>query len=283
MIEPDNKRLSISRQCKLLGVSRSGYYYKQAPVSTLNLRVMEKIDEIFMANPEYGSRKIRDVLYRQEGIKVNRKRVQRLMRLMGIEAIYPKRNLSMPGTGGEHKIYPYLLRKLRINRPNQVWCTDITYIRLSHGFVYLVAIMDWFSRKILSWELSTTMDSSFCISALERAIRKYGRPEIFNSDQGAQFTCKEFRKVLEDRKIRISMDGKGRALDNIMIERFWRTLKYGEVYLNDYSSPLDAACRIGLYMTRYNEKRPHDSLNKRTPDEVYYANETLSKVNSKVG
>lgn len=282
MIEADNKKVSISRQCELLKLSRSAYYYKPTPISDLNLKVMEKIDEIFMANPEYGSRKIRDVLNREEGLKLNRKRIQRLMRMMGIEAIYPKRNLSRPGTGDEHRIYPYLLRKLSINRANQVWCTDITYICLFHGFVYLVAIMDWFSRKILSWELSTTMDSSFCVFALERAIRKYGQPEIFNSDQGAQFTCKEFRKVLEDRNIKISMDGKGRALDNIMIERFWRTLKYGEVYLNDYSSPLDAAGRMSRYITKYNEKRPHDSLNKQTPDEVYYESLTLPVKNSKV-
>ncbi len=269
MIEDIHDNLSITKQCELLDLSRSGYYYKPVPISELNLELMTKIDEIFLENPDFGSRKIRDVLKYQEGYKVNRKRVQRLMRLMGIEAIFPKRNLSKPGIGSNHKIYPYLLRNLDINRPNQVWCTDITYIRLSHGFVYLVAIMDWYSRKILSWELSTTMDKHFCVSALERAFRKHGKPEIFNSDQGVQFTCKEFLEKLEEKNIKISMDGKGRALDNIMIERFWRTIKYGEVYLNDYSSPIEAALRIGNYIKKYNEKRPHSSLNSHTPEKVY--------------
>ncbi len=271
MIEVKNPKLPVKKQCEILDISRSGYYYKPTPISEYNLSLMKQIDEIYTESPEYGSRKIRDILRRNnEDNRINRKRVQRLMRLMGLEAIYPKRNLSRPGKGSEHKIYPYLLRHLDINRPNQVWCTDITYIRLKHGFVYLVAIMDWYSRRILSWELSTSMDREFCISALERAFRIHGTPEIFNSDQGSQFTCKTFRERLEDNGVKISMDGKGRALDNIVIERFWRTLKYGEVFLKDYENPIEAAQGISRYIDKYNSRRPHDSLGKRTPDEVYF-------------
>jgi len=273
MIEVEHEVLSVRKQCRILDLSRSGYYYKPVPQSEYNLSLMKQIDEIYTESPEYGSRKIRDILRRNnQDNKINRKRVQRLMRLMGIEAIYPKRNLSRPGKGSEHKIYPYLLRHLDINKPDQIWCTDITYIRLKHGFVYLAAIMDWYSRKILSWELSTTMDSGFCVSVLERAIRIHGIPEIFNSDQGSQFTGKTFRDKLEDNGIIISMDGKGRALDNIVIERFWRTLKYGEIFLQDYENPIEAAQGISRYIDKYNSRRPHDSLGKRTPDEVYYAN-----------
>jgi len=271
-IAPDE--LSVKHQCSLLDISRSGYYYKPVPMSELNLEMMKKIDKIYTESPEYGSRKIRDVIRRENKDdrrfrRINRKRIQRLMRIMGIEAIYPKRNLSKPGKGSEHKIYPYLLRNLAITRPNQVWSTDITYIRLGHGFVYLVAIMDWYSRRILSWEVSTTMDSEFCISTLERAIRKYGTPEIFNSDQGSQFTSKSFREVLENKHVKISMDGKGRALDNIVIERFWRTLKYADIYLKDYESAIEASEGISKYIEKYNMRRPHESLGKRTPDEVY--------------
>ncbi len=239
---------------------------------------MKQIDEIYTESPEYGSRTIRDVLRREYGAKINRKRVQRLMQIMGIEAIYPKQNLSKPGIGREHKVYPYLLRNLDINRPNHVWATDITYIRLKRGFVYFVAIIDWYSRKILSWELSTTMDKSFCITALERAIRKYGVPEIINSDQGSQFTSKDFRDVLEKKGGTISMDGKGRAMDNIIIERFWRTLKYSEVYLKDYESPKEAYIGISKYIEKYNTKRPHTSLGGKTPREVYRGLNTEKKV-----
>ena len=270
MIEQRNPKLSVQRQCSILDISRSGYYYKPVPLSDFNLELMKEIDEIYTESPEYGSRKIRDILRRNDRYKnVNRKRVQRLMRIMGIEAIYPKRNLSKPGKGGEHKIYPYLLKGMEITRPNQVWCTDITYVRLKHGFVYLVAIMDWYSRRILTWELSTTMDKEFCLSALDRAMRGHGVPEIFNSDQGSQFTCSAFRERLEQKDIKISMDGKGRAFDNIVIERFWRTIKYGEVYLKDYSNPIEAATGIGKYIEKYNSRRPHDSIGKRTPDEAY--------------
>ena len=274
LVDPGHKKLSIKKQLETLGLSRSTYYYKERPMSDFNLQLMEKIDVIYTESPEYGSRKIRDVIRREnknnKGFnKVNRKRVQRLMRIMGIEAIYPKRNLSKPGKGSEHKIYPYLLRNLNINRPNQVWCTDVTYIRLEHGFVYLVAVMDWYSRRILSWEVSTTMDKEFCISALERAIRIYGTPEIFNSDQGSQFTSKAFKEVLENKNILISMNGKGRALDNIVIERFWRTIKYADIYLKEYGSAIEAANGIEKYIEKYNMRRPHESLEKRTPDEAY--------------
>ena len=274
MIDVKPNNLPVKQQCGLLDISRSSYYYKAAPMSKNNLELMKKIDEIYTESPEYGSRKIRDVIRRENKNnrnynRVNRKRIQRLMRIMGIEAIYPKKNLSKPGKGSEHKIYPYLLRHLKINRPNQVWSTDITYIRLEHGFVYLVAIMDWYSRRILSWEVSTTMDSDFCISTLERAIKKYGTPEIFNSDQGSQFTSKSFREVLEKKEVKISMDGKGRALDNIVIERFWRTIKYADIYLKDYDSAIEASDGISKYIEKYNMRRPHESLDKMTPDEVY--------------
>jgi putative transposase len=206
---------------------------------------------------------------RLEGHKVNRKRIQRLMRVMGIEALYPKRNLSRPHP--EHKVYPYLLRGMDIDKPNKVWCADITYIRLKHGFVYLVAILDWYSRKVLSWELSNTMDDWFCVSALESAIRHYGKPEIFNTDQGSQFTGKDFTNVLKLYEIKISMDGKGRALDNVIIERFWRSLKYEEVYLKEYENM--AECREGIdhYTRKYNSFRPHSSVGRMTPDMAYYA------------
>ncbi len=274
MIEVKSKALPIKEQCSLLDISRSGYYYKPIPLSDFNTELMKKIDEIYTESPEYGSRKIRDVIRREnmnscKFSRVNRKRIQRLMRIMGIEAIYPKKNLSKPGRGSEHKIYPYLLRHLAINRPNQVWSTDITYIRLEHGFVYLVAVMDWYSRRILSWEVSITMDTDFCISAIESAIRKYGTPDILNSDQGSQFTSKAFREVLENKDIKISMDGKGRAIDNIVIERFWRTIKYADIYIKDYGSAIEASKGISKYIEKYNMRRPHDSLGKRTPDEVY--------------
>lgn len=200
------------------------------------------------------------------------------MRVLGIEAVYPKRNLSTPGTGSEHKVYPYLLKGLKIDYPNQVWATDITYIRLSHGFVYLVAIIDWYSRKILSWELSTTMDQAFCISTLERALRLYGAPEIFSPDQGSQFTARAFREVLEVKGIKISMDGKGRAFDNIVIERFWRTLKYADIYLREYESPIAAAEGISRYIEKYNGRRPHDSLGNRTPDEAYLTESVIAGI-----
>lgn len=267
MINPKNKELSISRQCELIDLPRSSFYRQQCKgESDKNLSLMRLIDEEYTRHPFFGTRQIRNYLRRQ-GYRINRKRVQRLMRLMGIQSVAPKPNTSKPSN--KHKIYPYLLGGLNINRSNQVWCTDLTYVRMPGGFVYLVAVMDWYSRKVLSWEVSVTMDDSFCVSALEKAIRRYGKPEIFNTDQGSQFTGKAFTDVLKAHGIRISMDGKGRALDNIMIERLWRSVKYEEIYLNDYASVLALIQSLEIYFDFYNTERPHTSFGVRTPAEVY--------------
>lgn len=267
MIEPENKELSISRQCELIGLSRSSFYRKPlSGESSENLELMRLIDEEYTRHPFYGTRQMRNHL-RRKGHRVNRKRVKRLMQLMGIQSVAPKPNTSKPST--EHKIYPYLLGGLEIKRSNQVWCADITYIRMSGGFVYLVAVMDWYSRKVLSWEVSITMDDDFCVSTLERAIRRFGTPEIFNTDQGAQFTGRAFTDVLKANGIAISMDGKGRATDNIMIERLWRSVKYEEVYLREYGSVLELIQRLSTYFGFYNEERPHSAFDSRTPKEVY--------------
>jgi putative transposase len=269
MIDPNLLDVPISEQCNDLGIARSSYYYRSAGESELNLELMDLIDRLHMDFPAWGSRKIRDRL-RLDGYKVNRKRIRRLMTLMGITAIYQAPNLSKPNK--EHKVYPYLLRRIKIDRPDLVWCTDITYIRLHRGFVYLVAIMDWYSKAILSWELSNTQDSHFCVSALNTAFDRYGKPEIFNTDQGAQFTSNKFIEELEERNIKISMNGKGRALDNVAIERFWRTLKYEEVYLKDYMSMKEARENIGRFIQLYNSYRPHDSLKGLPPMGVYSKN-----------
>ena len=263
-----NEPLSISEQCRLLAISRSSYYYEPTGESAVNLAIMRRIDELYTDSPSWGSRKMRDRLI-LDGKKVNRKRIQRLMRLMGIETLYPKKRLSTPHP--EHRIYPYLLKGLVIDRPNQVWCTDITYIRLRHGFVYLVAVLDWYSRKVLSWELSTTLDSHFCLSALDDAIRRFGTPEIFNTDQGCQFTSEAFVGKLESAGIRVSMDGKGRATDNIIVERFWRSLKYDEVYLKEYDSVIECRENLRRYIDKYNNFRPHESLGGYTPSMAYAA------------
>ncbi len=240
--------------------------YYQSVVDSYNVELMHLIDEQYTKTPFYGSRRIREVL-RRKGYMVNRKRVQHLMRLMGIEAIYPKRNLSRPSPG--HKVYPYLLRGRHIRKVNEVWSTDITYIRMRCGWLYLVAIMDWMSRFVLSFELSTTLEVEFCCLALERALEG-GTPEIFNSDQGSQFTSVSFLKPLEERNIHISMDGRGRAMDNVFIERLWRSLKYEEVYINEYETVRDAKEGIKRYMSFYNWERPHQSLDYNTPAEVYF-------------
>lgn len=268
MMEPFHKKLSISKQCELLNLPRSSYYRKDRQVgeTEYNLELMRLLDEEYTRHPFYGSRKLRKYL-NDLGFKVNRKRVQRLMRVMGIQSVAPGPNTSKPAP--QHKVYPYLLRGVEINRANQVWCTDITYIRLNGGFVYLVAIMDWYSRKVLSWEVSATMDDSFCVSALERALRLYPKPEIFNSDQGAQFTGKAFTSVLKDADIKISMDGKGRCMDNIFIERLWRSVKYEEVYLNEYESVDQLRRALGKYFYFYNEERPHQHFDYKTPMAVY--------------
>lgn len=273
MIEPDHIQLNISEQCRLLDFSRASYYrLHHAIACEKELSMMNLIDELYMRYPFYGSRKIRDHL-RREGYKINRKRVQRLMRKMGIASIAPSPNTSMRNK--KHPVYPYLLRDIRIDRPNQVWCTDITYIRLRGGFVYLVAIMDWYSRQVLSWEISNSMDSSFCVSALERAIRLHGKSEIFNTDQGAQFTSQAFTDVLKTHEIKISMDGKGRWMDNVFIERLWRSVKYEDIYIRDYLSV--EALRLGLsrYFNFYNTQRPHQSLGSLTPSEVYFSGGSL--------
>jgi len=259
--------LSIIRQCELLDLPRSTFYHVSKPVSEADLALMKLIDRCHMELPFYGSRRIVDWLG-DEGHLVNRKRVQRLMRTMGIVAVYPKKNLSQPNQA--HRVYPYLLRNLNIDRPNKVWATDITYLPMARGFVYLVAVIDWYSRRVLSWRLSNTLDSQFCVDALEDAIAKYGAPEIFNTDQGSQFTSEEFTGVLKREEIQISMDGKGRWLDNVFVERLWRSVKYEEVYLKAYDNVGHARQSLDTYFRFYNEKRRHQSLDRQTPDSVYY-------------
>jgi putative transposase len=265
MIDRQNT-LPVTRQCQLLSLNRSTVYYQPKDVSDEDLKLMRRIDEMHLKRPFYGSRRIRDWLW-EEGYDINRKRVQRLMRQMGIVALYPKKSTSRPGKG--HKIYPYLLKGLEINRPGQVYCSDITYIPMARGFVYLVVIMDWFSRKVLSWRLSNTMESDFCVDALEEAIRCHGAPEIFNTDQGAQFTSEAFTSVLKASGVKISMDGKGRWIDNVFVERLWRSVKYEEVYLRAYRSVNEARTGIGDYLKFYNSERKHQAL-EMTPDQAYF-------------
>ena len=259
--------LPITRQCQLLNLNRSTVYYQAKPVSAEDLKLMHRIDEMHLKRPFYGSRRIRDWL-EDEGHKVNRKRVQRLMRQMGIVAIYPKVCTSKPGKG--HKIYPYLLRNRIIDSPNQVWAADLTYIPMAKGFVYLVAIMDWHSRRVLSWRVSNSMDSDFCVDALEEALDRYGSPEIFNTDQGSQFTSEAFTGVLKEANVDISMDGKGRWMDNVFVERLWRSVKYEEVYLKAYETVAEARAGIGTYLEFYNSERRHQGINRQTPDQVYW-------------
>ncbi len=265
MIEPKHERISISRQCELIGLPRASYYYAPRGEDSYNQRMMNLIDEEFTKRPFYGVPRMTAWLRRQ-GHRVNPKRIRRLMRRMGLEAIYPKKTLSKSHPA--HKKYPYLLRDMLIERPDQVWCADITYIRLQQGFVYLVAIMDWYSRYVLAWDISITLDADFCIRALERAL-SISRPETFNTDQGVQFTSANFTNVLERDGIRISMDGRGRAYDNIFVERLWRTVKYEEVYLKDYETVMDAVTGIGSYLDLYNYERLHQSLDYHTPEEIY--------------
>lgn len=270
MVNPVHS-LPITRQCQLLSLNRSTYYYQSKTTGDEDLKLMRRIDEMHLQRPFYGSRRIRDWL-QEEGHDTNRKKVQRLMRQMGITALYPKKNTSKPSKG--HKVYPYLLKGLEINRSNQVWAADITYLPMAKGFVYLVVVMDWHSRKTLSWRLSNTMDTDFCVEALEEAIRHYGRPEIFNTDQGAQFTSEAFTSVLRQHEIKISMDGKGRWLDNVFVERLWRSVKYEEVYLHAYESIPEARKGIGNYLAFYNTERKHQSLG-MTPDQAYYGEITM--------
>jgi len=266
MIKPEHK-LSISRQAELLEISRSTIYYRPRPISDADLMLMRRIDELHMNYPFAGSRMLRDMLS-QQGLEVGRRHVRTLMRRMRIETLYRKPNTSKPAPG--QKIYPYLLRGLPVTRPNQVWAMDITYIPMARGFVYLAAVIDWFSRRVLSWRVSITMDTSFCIEALEEALSRHGKPEIFNTDQGSQFTSEAFTGRLKEEGIQISMDGKGRWADNVFVERLWRSLKYEHVYLHAYESVGEARRKIGCYFEFYNSRRPHSSLEAQTPDQVYF-------------
>jgi len=258
--------LSMRRQCELLGVNRSSLYYEPVGQDAEELALMRRMDEIHLEHPFFGSRMMMHTL-KGKGQTINRKRVQRLMRLMGLESTAPKPNTSKPAP--EHALFPYLLRKLKISRVNQVWASDITYIPMAHGFAYLVAIIDWYSRRVLAWRLSNTLETSFCVEALYEALASYGQPDIFNTDQGSQFTDQDFTSVLLNRGIKVSMDGKGRCMDNIFVERLWRSLKYEEVYLNAYDSMQEARLGIARYMRFFNDKRPHKALGYQTPASFY--------------
>lgn len=266
MVDPDHGKLSIVRQCSLLKISRSTLYYKKRGESAINLEIMREIDRIFMEWPFTGVRQMRRHLVRL-GYPVGLKRIRRLMRLMGLMPIYQKPRTSLPNAGDEH--FPYLLPNIEISHINQVWCSDITYVPMERGFLYLVAVMDWQSRKILSWGLSSTLETDFCVRALETAIERYGKPEIFNTDQGSQYTSFAFTNTLRENGIQISMDGKGRCMDNIFIERLWRSLKYEEIYIHAYESGQEARKGIGRWIDFYNRQRPHSSLAGKTPDEYY--------------
>jgi putative transposase len=261
-----DERTSIRRQCELLGVNRSSVYYVPVEPDAEELELMRQIDELHLEFPFYGSRSIAREL-RAKGYRVNRKRVQRLMRVMGLESVAPKPNTSKPNQ--EHPVYPYLLRGLTIERPNQVWAADITYVPLARGFAYLVAVMDWHSRRVLSWRLSNTLDSSFCLESLQQALSRFGRPGIFNSDQGSQFTASAFTDVLRAAGVKISMDGKGRCIDNVFVERLWRSLKYEDVYLKAYTNLVEARAGIGRYFEFYNTRRTHQALGYQTPAAFY--------------
>jgi putative transposase len=259
--------LALTRQAAALNISRRSIYYLPQPVSTADLAIMRRMDELHLELPFAGSRLLRDLLA-AEGSQIGRRHVTTLMRKMGIETVYRRPNTSKPAPG--HKIYPYLLRGLVVDRPNQVWATDITYIPMARGFVYLCAVMDWFARRILAWRLSITMEADFCVETLEEALARYDRPQIFNSDQGSQFTSVPFTDVLIANDIAISMDGKGAWRDNVFVERFWRTVKYEEVYLRAYDTVSQARSSIGRYLDFYNGRRPHSSLDRRTPDQAYF-------------
>ncbi len=266
LVERRHARLSIRRQCELLGVARSGVYRAPPPANDNDLALMRRIDELFTAWPFLGSRRMTTML-RANGYAINRKRVRRLMRKMGIAALGPKPRTSKPAPG--HKIFPYLLRGLAIERPNQVWCADITYIPIGRGFLYLVAVMDWASRAVLAWRLSNTMDASFAVAALEEALSRFGRPDIFNTDQGSQFTSTAFTGTLAAAGVRISMDGLGRWMDNVFIERLWRSLKHEDIYLKGYADGREAKIGIAAWIAFYNSRRPHQALGNRTPLAVW--------------
>jgi putative transposase len=266
MIERDHD-LPLTRQAELLGLSRGSLYYHRRAVPAADLAIMRRIDELHLDYPFAGSRMLRDLLC-GEGIAIGRDRVTSMMRRMGIEALYRRPHTSKPADG--HKIYPYLLRGLTVERANQVWAMDITYIPMAHGFVYLAAVVDWFSRRVLAWRVSITLEVEFCLDAIEEALARYGKPEIFNTDQGSQFTSADFTGLLLENAIAISMDGRGAWRDNVVVERLWRSIKYEEVYLRAYDSVVEARTSIGRYLDFYNRKRPHSSLDARTPDQAYF-------------
>jgi putative transposase len=265
MIAPE-AGLSVSRQCTLLGVARSSFYYRPRPESAEELELLKRLDRIFTDHPVYGSRRLQVALLR-EGVSVGRRRIRRLMRKLGLWAVRPKRNTSKRHP--EHKVYPYLLRGKTIDHPNQVWAADITYIPMQQGFLYLVAIIDWATRRVLSWRLSNTLTTEFCVEALREALARFGKPDIFNTDQGAQFTSDEFTKMLTDHGIKISMDGRGRCHDNIFVERLWWTVKHEWVYLRPAADGIEQKRSLGEFFDWYNLRRPHQSLGWRTPDEAY--------------
>lgn len=270
LIEKNNKKITIKRQCELLDISRAGAYYEPIDISEEDKNIMDLIDGIYTARPFYGQRRIRAELNFAHQIAIGRDHIRTLMRMMGIEAIYPKKkNLSWPNK--YHKIYPYLLRNLEIKYPNQVWSTDITYVKLEKGFAYLIAIIDWFSRYAINWKLSNCLEIDFCLECLKDAIaRNKNKPEIFNSDQGSNFTSAQFTKILEANNIQISMDGRGRCLDNIFVERLWRTVKQENIYLNSYQNVTETRTGLNEYFLFYNNERRHQSLNYRTPQEIYF-------------
>lgn len=265
-IDPLSQEISIARQCELLGLNRSSFYYRpSSQIDDMNLRLMHKLDELYTEHPYYGVRRMTACLRRDQE-EVNIKRVRRLLRMMGLEAIYPKKNLSKANK--EHVLYPYLLRDVAIVRKDQVWSTDITYIRLRNGFVYLMAVIDWFSRYVLDWQVNISLEADFCVETLERVLQN-GKPEIFNTDQGSQFTTPRFVNPLLNSGICVSMDGRGRALDNVFVERLWRSVKQEKVYLEDFKTVKEAKTGIADYFEYYNHRRPHQSLDYKTPAEVY--------------
>ena len=266
--------MTITHQCQLLDVCRSSLYYQPKPVSAADLKLMRRIDELHLAHPFLGARRLARMLQR-EGVKVGRRHVGTLMHVMGIEAIYRKKRTSIAAEG--HKIYPYLLANVAIERPNQVWATDITYVPMAQGFAYLVAILDLYSRKVLSFRVSNALSTDFCVEALEEALTRYGTPEIFNTDQGAQFTAEEFTAVLLAKGVRVSMDGKGRWVDNVFVERLWRSVKYEDIYLHAYESVRELKAALARYFEFYNVRRPHQSLDYRTPDEMYFGTNEMKK------
>jgi putative transposase len=269
MVEPKHAKMSVRRQCEALGISRSGWYSaRDRQPSRKDVALMGTIDRIYTQWPWYGSRRIRAVLLR-ESLRVNRKRIQRLMRKMGIAGVAPRRSTSRPAPS--HTVYPYLLRNLKVTRPDQVWSTDITYIPLPQGFMYLVAVMDWHSRRVLSWRLSNSLSTDFFCEALQEAMARHGKPEIFNTDQGAQFTCDAFLEILRAAGVRISMDGRGRWMDNVFVERLWRTVKHEDIYLRCYENPRQLRQGLDRFFRHYNEERPHQALEYKTPTEVHRA------------